>query len=197
MRIIQLPEAQSIQDSDVFVININGADYQVPVSLLVTAMQALGAYLTEDDLPLPISSGGTGSTSAQAARQALGITPANIAAVATADVANNITTTTAGKVLDARQGPALTALIDAIQAALNLSILVGSTTTIAAGTSTVSLTGLTAGHRVAFWGFSSGGENDPPADITVTTAANSYTVAVSNVSSSGVTMTPVFIKPQN
>ena len=161
MRIIQLPEAQSIQAGDVFVININGADYQVPVSLLVTAMQAIGNYLTDGD------------------------------------VANNLTTTAAGKVLDARQGPALKALIDAIQAALNLSILVGSTTTIAAGTSTVSLTGLTAGHRVAFWGFSSGGENDPPADITVTTAANSCTVAVSNVSSSGVTMTPVFIKPQN
>ena len=197
MRIIQLPQAQSIQAGDVFAININGADYQVPVSLLVTAMQALGAYLTEDDLPLPVTAGGTGSESAQDAREALGITPPNIAAVATANVANNITTTTAGKVLDARQGPALKALIDAVQAALNLSILVGSTTTIASGTSTVSLTGLTAGHRVAFWGFSSGGENDPPADITVTTAANSYTVAVSNVSSSGVTMTPVFIKPQN
>jgi hypothetical protein len=61
----------------------------------------------------------------------------------------------------------------------------------------VNLTGLTADHVVCFWGFSSGGENDPPADITVTTAANSYTITVSNVSSSGVTMTPVFIKPQN
>ncbi len=161
MRIIQLPQAQSIQAGDVFAININGADYQVPVSLLVTAMQTLGNYLTAGD------------------------------------VANNLTTTAAGKVLDARQGPVLKALIDAAQTALNLSILVGSTTTIAAGTSTVSLTGLTAGHRVAFWGFSSGGENDPPADITVTTAAGSYTVAVSNVATSVVTMTPVFIKPQN
>ena len=114
-----------------------------------------------------------------------------------ANVYNALDKTAEGFALDARQGPALKALIDAVQAALNLSILVGSTTTIAAGTSTVSLTGLTAGHRVAFWGFSSGGENDPPADITVTTAAGSYTVSVSNVSSSGVTMTPVFIKPQN
>ena len=119
------------------------------------------------------------------------------AAIANSLYANNLTTTQAGKLLDARQGPVLKALIDAAQTALNLSILVGSTTTIAAGTSTVSLTGMTAGHRVAFWGFSSGGENDPPADITVTTAADSYTVAVSNVATSGVTMTPVFIKPQN
>ena len=161
MRIIQLPEANSIQSTDVFAININGRDYKVPVSLLVSAMQTIGSYLTSGD------------------------------------VANNLTTVAAGKVLDARQGAALNALITAVQTALSLSIMVGSTTTIAAGTSTVSLTGLTADHRVAYWGFSSGGENDPPADITVTTAAGSYTVAVSNVASSGVTMTPVFIKPQN
>ena len=192
MRIIQLPEAQSIQDSDVFVININGADYQVPVSLLVTAMQALGDYLTEGDVANNLTTTAAGKV--LDARQGNALDTAKLNK---ANVYNALDKTAEGFALDARQGPALKALIDAVQAALNLSILVGSTTTIAAGTSTVSLTGLTAGHRVGFWGFSSGGENDPPADITVTTAANSYTVAVSNVSSSGVTMTPVFIKPQN
>lgn len=87
MRIIQLPEAQAIYASDVFAININGADYQVPVSLLVTAIQALGNYLTAGD------------------------------------VANNLTTTVAGKVLDARQGPALTELIAQSSAITNVKSL--------------------------------------------------------------------------
>lgn len=71
MRIIQLPEAQGVQASDVFVININGADYQVPASVLAAAMQAIGSYLTQ------------------------------------ADVANSLTITVPGWVLDARQGKAL------------------------------------------------------------------------------------------
>ena len=107
-----------------------------------------------------------------------------------ANVYNGLDKSEAGYALDARQGAALKALIDR-------TIMIGETTTIAAGTTTKTLNGLTADHRVCFWGFSSGGENDPPADITVTTAANSYTITVSNVVNSGVTMTPVFILPQN
>lgn len=107
-----------------------------------------------------------------------------------ASITNNLSTQNEGKVLDARQGAILKALIDG-------TILIGPTTTIAAGTTTKTLTGLTGNHRVAYWGFSNGGENDPPADITVTTDTGSYTVVVTNVSISGATMTPAFIAPQN
>ena len=74
--------------------------------------------------------------------------------------------------------------------------LVGSTTTVSEGTSTVSLSGLTSGHEVLKWRFSGGyAENVPPADIEVTTGSDSYSVTVSNVIEGGITMTPVFYAP--
>lgn len=83
MRIIQLPDAASASPEDVFVININGVDYQATGETLAAMFQAAGDYLT------------------------------------TSDVANNLTTTAAGKVLDARQGKALA---DAITAKLSKEI---------------------------------------------------------------------------
>lgn len=78
----------------------------------------------------------------------------------------------------------------------NLGVMIGATTTIAAGTSTQSLSGLTANHRVLRWNFSGNyADNIPPADITISTSANSYTITVSNVITSGITMTPVFFVP--
>lgn len=107
MRIIQLPEAQGVNADDVFVININGVDYQVPAALLAAAMATVGDYLTSDNLPLPVGSGGTGATSAAAARTALAITPVNIGALPSANVYNALDQAGAGYALDARQGKAL------------------------------------------------------------------------------------------
>ena len=69
--------------------------------------------------------------------------------------------------------------------------------TITAGTSSAySVANLTAYHVVAAWRFSGGySENNPPADITVTTANGSYTIQASNLLASSITMQPIFIKP--
>jgi len=82
-------------------------------------------------------------------------------------------------------------------AAGNTVIADSTARTISAGTSSAySVTNLTADHVVAAWRFSGDySENNPPADITVTTANGSYTIQASNLLASGITMQPVFIKP--
>lgn len=104
-------------------------------------------------------------------------------------IVNNLTETVTGKALDATQGKALKDILNSV-------VLIGSTSTISNGTTTVQLAGLTSDHIVCRWGFSSG-EASPPADITVSTSSGSYTITVANIKRSGITMTPVFIKPQN
>lgn len=82
-------------------------------------------------------------------------------------------------------------------AAGNTVIADSTARTISAGTSSAySVTNLTTDHVVAAWRFSGGySENNPPADITVTTANGSYTIAASNLLATGITMQPIFIKP--
>lgn len=82
-------------------------------------------------------------------------------------------------------------------AAGNTIISDSSARTIVEGTNTAySVTNLTSGHVVATWGFSGDyTDNFPPADISITTSNGSYTVSVSNLLSSGITMQPIFIKP--
>ena len=112
--------------------------------------------------------------------------------VAKEDIVNNLTETVSGNVLDATQGKAL---LDKIKA----SVVVAPTAyRIAEGTSSaMNVTGLTANHKVVFWGFTGGySENNPPADITVSTSAGSYTVTVTNLIKSGIDMQPVFIASQ-
>jgi len=83
---------------------------------------------------------------------------------------------------------------DDINDIIKKTVIAESTTrTIVNGTSTYSLLGLTVNHRVVYWGFSgSYSENNPPADITVTTASGSYTVTASNLATNGITMQPIF-----
>ena len=71
------------------------------------------SYIVAGEIPYPVSvaHGGTGSTNAAGARTALG-------ALGASDIANNLTTDTEGKVLDARQGKALK---DAVDAKVNTS----------------------------------------------------------------------------
>ena len=79
------------------------------------------------------------------------------------------------------------------------AVLKGSTHSLSAGgtlNNTITLQGLTANHVVANWGLSVGTVGNPPADITITEAANAYTVVVSNVSVA-FEFTPTFVLPQN
>lgn len=92
---------------------------------------------------------------------------------------------------------------DTSRAAKN-AVLQGSNTAISAnGTTTVSLTGLTADHVVANWGmFSDSGlttpipENEPPCDVTIVTAADSYDITVANYTSAFY-IQPTFVLKQN
>lgn len=81
-------------------------------------------------------------------------------------------------------------------AAGNTVIADSAAKTISTTSSTYNLTGLTTDHVVAVWRFSGGySENNPPADITVTTVNGSYTIQASNLLDTGITMQPIFIKP--
>lgn len=72
-------------------------------------------------------------------------------------------------------------------------IKTGSTTTISAnGTQTITLNGLTSSYKAIAFGCSTG-ENNPGADLTITPGTDSYTVAVTNYSSS-FSITPVFLR---
>ena len=71
------------------------------------------------------------------------------------------------------------------------------------GTSSNTLTGLTADHVVGNWGMFSDSacttpiaENSPPCDITITTAANAWSVTIANFSSTFY-LRPTFILKQN
>lgn len=91
-----------------------------------------------------------------------------------------------------------------IKAALDVTVLQASVKTISAsGTSTTALTGLTADHVVGNWGMFSDAacttpipENAPTCDITIDTAANSWTVTIANFSSTFY-LRPTFILKQN
>lgn len=82
--------------------------------------------------------------------------------------------------------------------------LQGSLTAISAdGTTTVTLTGLTAAHKVVNWGIFSDSAattpispTDAPADITITEGTDSYSITIANFSSA-FWIQPVFILPQN
>ena len=98
----------------------------------------------------------------------------------------------------------LTGAANEIKAALDVTVLQASVKTISAsGTSTTALTGLTADHVVGNWGMFSDAacttpipENAPTCDITIDTAANSWTVTIANFSSTFY-LRPTFILKQN
>lgn len=92
MQISNLPASNSFSSTDVLPIEINGVTYKVTGATLAAALQALGNYLT------------------------------------TENVANNLTATAAGSVLDARQGKALNDKINATQSDIAI-IIEGNQTT--------------------------------------------------------------------
>lgn len=88
---------------------------------------------------------------------------------------------------------------------LNKAVLQASVQTITANgtTSNIALTGLTANHVVGNWGMFTNSacttpisENTPTCDITITTAANAWSVTIANFSSTFY-LRPTFILKQN
>lgn len=90
----------------------NGDSINVALKKLENKINNISSGGTEIDLPLSIANGGTGATSASAARTALGITPANIGAAASSHnhSAANITS---GTLTIARGGTGATTAADA------------------------------------------------------------------------------------
>ena len=84
-----------------------------------------------------------------------------------------------------------------LETLLDSAIISDSTArTLVTGSSSYSVTGLTSDYVVCCWQFSGGyTENYPPGDITLTTSNGSYSITVSNLVASGITMKPIFIKP--
>ena len=90
----------------------NGDSINTALKKLENKINNISSGGTEIDLPLSIANGGTGATSASAARTALGITPANIGAAASSHnhSASNITS---GTLTIARGGTGATTAADA------------------------------------------------------------------------------------
>lgn len=94
--------------------------------------------------------------------------------------------------------------IDELKTSLNNLCLQAAVVTVSAsGTSSHTLTGLTADHVIDNWGMFTDSacttpipENAPTADITITPGANSWTLLIENFSSTFYMM-PTFILPQN
>lgn len=120
-------------------------------------------------------------------------------------ISNNITnnsSVTGTKVTDALN--TLGTNVSSLQGSLNAVCLRAAVKTISGnGTSSNTLTGLTADHVVGNWGMFSDAncttpipENSPPCDITITTAANAWSVTIANYSSTFY-LRPTFILKQN
>lgn len=127
------------------------------------------------------------------------------APTATSETNNTqIATTAFVQGLVSTEASARQAADSAFQSSLNAVCLRAAVKTISGnGTSSNTLTGLTADHVVGNWGMFSDAncttpipENSPPCDITITTAANSWSVTIANYSSTFY-LRPTFILKQN
>jgi hypothetical protein len=152
----------------------------------ISNLPASNSFSSTDVLPIEINGVTykvTGATLA-AALQTLG----NY--LTTENVANNLTTTAAGSVLDARQGKVL-------NKAITNQILKPSTTIPipASGSSaSYSMSGLTSDHELVRWNFSSSAENAPPVGLTLTTY-NGYFTITNDGGTTSESIRPVFALP--
>ena len=75
----------------------------------------------------------------------------------------------------------------------------GSTTNLSVGVTTITAPMITGDHVVVDWGFNFGDNNNPPAQIYISTYDGSYTINVTDIyfTTGTVTITPTFVKQQN
>jgi len=110
----------------------------------------------------------------------------------------------ASGVYDLTEGKTQRAINAEVKGSLNTVCLRAAVKIISGnGTSSNTLTGLTADHVVGNWGMFSDAncttpipENSPPCDIAITTAANAWSVTIANYSSTFY-LRPTFILKQN
>lgn len=82
----------------------------------------------------------------------------------------------------------------------NLSIIVPGISLATAGSTVYSVDNMTQDHVVAQWRFFDSNddaisESEPPADITVITAAGTVTVTVADITTANCYMSPLFVLP--
>lgn len=106
-------------------------------------------------------------------------------------IANNLTTTESGKVLDARQGKALKDAVDATVLTPSTNISLPSTGAAVA----YNMPGMTDKHVLIYWNFSSSPENNPPINLQWDTY-NGYFVITNLGGSSSQYIKPVFCLPK-
>jgi hypothetical protein len=148
IQISGLPTSNTFADTDVIAIEVDGVTYKVTGAVLAAALRTIGSFVSSADLPLAAEHGGTGVTSLQAARNAMGLgnttgalpianggtgaTTAEAAmtalgALSASTIYNGLDKTASGFALDARQGKALN---DALAAKLSESAMTVSGTTV-------------------------------------------------------------------
>lgn len=98
-RIKDLEPALSLGPNDVLLLDTEDGTYKITGNTLASALKILGSYALSSDIP------NVPNWALQASKPSY--SASEVGAVSTADIANNLTTTAAGKVLDARQGKIL------------------------------------------------------------------------------------------
>lgn len=119
-------------------------------------------------------------------------------------VQNAVLTAIIGTATPTTTAQTLTGAVNELNSGLKKSILQAPVKAVTAnGTSTNTLTGLTANHVVGNWGLFSDAActtpipvNDPNCDITITTTANAWTLTIANFTSTFY-IRPTFILKQN
>lgn len=97
MQITGLPQTGNFTGTDVLAIEINGVTYKLDGATLATAIASIGSLVT----------GVKGNNESTYRTGNVNITPANIGALAPADVVNNLNSTSTTAPLSAAQGKAL------------------------------------------------------------------------------------------
>lgn len=158
--------------------------------MTIHELNALSSLTSTDEFPV-WDAEASGEPTKKITAQNLATSVKTLASMlVTGDIANNLTTTTEGKVLDARQGKVLNDKI------VNEILTPSASISIPASGNSVSrnMEGLTPWHQLVRWNFSSSAENSPPVNLTWTTYDGYFTIT-NNGGSTTESIRPVFAWP--